>query len=249
MLKIIADDFGLNKSINEGIISGLKEGFINGASLMPVGKEFDDAVNKAKGLDKDAIGIHFVLVDEKPLVFKNLPKSHKGFFIKYIFGMIKPVDIENELRAQLNKCIRAGVKPAFVNSHQHLHLLPAIMDIVIKLAKEYDISYIRIVNEPIFLNKRKIFRKIQLLFLQFLSRIAKTKIRKAGLFCNDYFIGFINAGNLSREDLLKAEKIKQIHPDKIVELGCHPGFESAELIGKYGHWKYNWRKEFEVLRR
>lgn len=249
MLKIIADDFGLHKSVNDGIILGLKNGFLSGASLMPIGKEFEDAVSKARGLDRTSMGIHFVLVDEKPLVLKTLPQNHKVFFVKYLLGLIKLGDIENELRAQLNKCIQVGIKPAFINSHQHLHLLPSIMDIVIKLAKEHEIQYIRIVNEPISWDKRKITRQIQLLFLNFLSKIAKNKIKKAGLLYNDYFMGFINAGNLTREDILQAEKIIHKNPGKIVELGCHPGFEDEALKEKYTHWKYNWQKELEVLRK
>jgi len=249
MLKIVADDLGLHKLINDGIILGLEKGFINGASLMPIGEEFDDAVIRTKNLNKAVLGIHFVLIDEKPLALKTLPQNHKTFFIKYILGLIKRANIENELRAQLNKCIKAGIKPAFINSHQHLHLLPGIMDIVIGLAKEHEIPYVRIINEPVPLGKRKIIRKVQLLFLNFLSKLAKNKIEKAGLLHNDYFIGFINAGDLTRKDVLKAEKIKHINPDKIVELGCHPGFESAELIDKYGHWQYNWQKELEILRK
>lgn len=214
---------------------------------MPVGKEFDDAVAKAKDLGGAVLGIHFVLVDEKPLVLKTLPQNHKVFFIKYILGLIKPKDIEDELKAQLNKCIQAGVVPAFINSHQHLHLLPGIMNIVVGLAKEHGIPYIRIVNEPISLGHGKLFRQAQLLFLNFLSKIAKNKIKKAGLKCNDFFIGFINAGNLSLDDLILAKRLQNKHPDKIIELGCHPGFESSGLVDKYSRWQYNWQKELELL--
>lgn len=245
-MKIIADDLGLNKLINDGIILGLKEGFINGASLMPIGKEFDDAVNKTKDLDRAAMGIHFVLVDEKPLILKTLPQNHKAFFIKYILGLIKRADIENELKAQLNKCIRAGIKPTFINSHQHLHLLPGIINIIVGLAKEYGIPYIRIVNEPSCLSKGKLLRRAQLLVLNFLSKLAKKKIQKAGLRSNDYFVGFINAGRLSRKDIDLAHKLSG--DNKMVELGCHPGHENEELREKYKHWKYNWQTELDVIK-
>jgi hypothetical protein len=90
---------------------------------------------------------------------------------------------------------------------------------------------------------------VQLLFLNFLSWLAKNKIKKAGLKRNDFFIGFINAGNLSKSDIDKALKLKNNYSNKIIELGCHPGFENAELIDKYGHWQYNWQKELEILRK
>src|SRR3989338_6537921 len=94
-LFIVADDLGLHKSINDGIIFLLKEGKIDGASLMVNGKEFDHAVSKCLEAQLTNIGIHLVLVEEKPisdtsevqsLVGRNgfLHKNHRIFFIKYI---------------------------------------------------------------------------------------------------------------------------------------------------------------------
>lgn len=248
MFKIIADDLGLHKLINDGIVFGLKNGLINGASLMPVGEEFDDAVSKVKNLDRSAVGIHFVLVDETPITLRVLPKNHKIFFIKYIFGLISLGDIEKELRAQLDKCITAGIKPVFINSHQHLHLLPGIMDIVVRLAVEHKIRYIRTVSEPISFSRGRIFRQIQLLFLIFLSKLAKNKIKKAGLECNKFFAGFINAGNLNGEDVKLAHNLIQEYPNETIEFGCHPGFENEQLREKYKNWGYNWQKELELLK-
>src|SRR3989338_505832 len=179
---------------------------------------------------------------------KSFHANHKIFFIKYILGLIRLGDIRKELEAQTNKLTRAGIKPAFINSHQHLHLLPGIMDIIIELARKFDIPCIRIVNEPIFLNEGRLFRQVQLLFLNFLSGLAKKKIKKFGLTCNDFFVGFINAGNLEIKDLKSAEKLGKRYPEKIVELGCHPGFESRDLIEKYSRWQYNWEKEIDVLK-
>lgn len=244
---IIADDLGLNETVNDGIILALKNGLLNGASLMPNGEAFADALNKIKNINDPNIGIHLVLVEEKPLVLKNFPKNHKIFFIMYVLGLIDLKKIEKELRAQAERCIKSGIKPTFINSHQHLHLLPGILNIVIRLAREFGVSYIRLVNEPVSWTKGKLFRQIQLLFLKFLSHLAKTKIKKSGLKHNDIFIGFINAGNLKREDIVFADNLSQEHSEKIVELGCHPGFEDEELKKRYGHWKYNWQKEFEML--
>lgn len=243
---VIADDLGLDSAVNGGIFFALKNGLISGASLMANGEAFEDAIQKLKDFPGHSIGIHLVLVEEKPLTQIKLPKNHKIFFIKYILGLIKKGEIEKECEAQINKVLKASVKSEFINSHQHLHLLPGIMDIIISLAKKYGIPYVRIVNEPVF-GKGKVFRRVQLLFLNFLSGFAKSKIKKAGLLYNDYFVGFINAGNFTREDMFKADKIKHANPDKIVELGCHPGFENETLRTNYSHWKYNWKKELELL--
>ena len=246
---IIADDFGLVESVNNGITFLLKNKKINGASLMANGGAFEDAVIKCLEIERPNIGIHFVLVEEKSLSGMKFPRHHKTFFIKYILGLIKLPNVERELRAQLSRILNTGIKPTFINSHQHLHLLPGIINMTIKLAIEYDISYIRIVNEPVNLSGRKLFRKLQLLFLNFLSAAAKKKIRRAGLECNDYFVGFVNAGSLSDSDIRFAEKLVNKYPDKIIELGCHPGFENDDLRMKYKHWvNYSWLKELEILK-
>jgi len=245
MLKIIADDFGLALPINEGIFDLLKEGHIDGASLMANGQAFDDAVEKLKHLEVQlpSIGIHLVLVEEKSLTGINLPRDHRSFFIKYVLGMISKKDIRSELEAQINKITLAGIRPVFINSHQHLHLLPGIMDMVIEIAQREGIAYIRLVDEPIR-SAGKIFRKLQLVFLKLLSGLAKNKIDKAGLVYNNKFIGFINAGNLSREDIELARSIK----NGIIELGCHPGLEDDQLRSRYSHWHYNWQKEYDLLK-
>lgn len=249
MLRIIADDLGLHESVNDGIIELLKNKHIDGASLMANGRAFDDAIAEFAEVQPRHIGLHFVLVEEAPLTGIKLPKNYKSFFIKYILGLIKLSDVEKECKAQIDKCINKGIKPSFVNSHQHLHLLPGIIDIAVKLAKDYGIQHIRIVSEPGPLGQGKLLRKLQLFVLQFLSKRAKRKIKKAGLECNDFFVGFINAGNMRKSDMEKAMSLSNKYPDKVVELGCHPGYENEDLMHKYKHWgNYSWQKELETLK-
>lgn len=256
---VIADDFGLDPAVNEGIFFAFKNNLIDGASLMANGPAFGNAISGSKEISDLKLGIHLVLVEEKSLLGRNqvptllnsrglLHKNHRIFFIKYIMGLIKKGEIEKEYEAQIQKILGAGIKPQFINSHQHLHLLPGIMDITISLAKKYGVPYIRIVEEPLR-SEGGLFRKAQLLFLNFLSGMAKKKIIGAGLRCNDFFVGFVNAGNLGLNDLATAKELLKKYPDKIIELGCHPGFERPALVSKYGHWHYNWQKELAVLKK
>ncbi|MDP3792322.1 MAG: ChbG/HpnK family deacetylase [bacterium] len=249
MLKIIADDLGLHESVNDGIIFLLKEGKIDGASLMANGEAFEDAVTRLRNVSSPSIGVHINFVEEKSLLSgKLMSKNHRIFFVKYLLGLVKKEYIKEEADAQIRRCIQAGIRPAFINGNQHLHLLPGIMDVVIDLAKKYSIPYVRIVNEPLDLSKGKLFRQTQLVLLNFLSRLAKNKIKKSGLESNDFFVGFINAGQLNNGDIRRTEELAQKYPHKIIELGCHPGYENKELREKYKHWGgYNWQKEQELL--
>jgi chitin disaccharide deacetylase len=247
-LRIIADDFGLHQGVNEGIELALKKSWINGVSIMANGEAFDDAVLRLKGIEKPNVGAHLVLVGEKSLSNdKNLPSSYKAFFLKYILGTIKASDIEKEFRIQLERILNSGVNLSFINSHQHLHLLPAVMNIVIKLSKEYGIGYVRTVREPI--SKAGLFRMLELLVLRFLSQVARVKIQRNNLKTNDFFIGFLHAGNLSQSDFEKAVRIKNRYVDAVVELNTHPGNENDDLRGKYSAWgNYSWQEELNLLK-
>ncbi|HEY4484395.1 MAG TPA: ChbG/HpnK family deacetylase [Candidatus Paceibacterota bacterium] len=250
MLRTIADDLGLHKSVNSGIVFLLREGKIDGASLMANGEEFEDAVRQCLENKLSNVGVHLNLVEQQSVLSgKPMLKNHRVFFIKYILGLVKKEILRKELEAQVKKIVQAGIKPIFLNGNQHLHLLPGIMDITIRLAKEYQIPYIRIINEPASLKKGSLFRELQLVFLNFLSKSAKRKIKKAGLECNDYFVGFIDAGVMSFKTKQEAEVLAEKYPDKVIELGCHPGYESESLRKKFKHWgNYNWEEELNLLR-
>src|SRR5580704_17699051 len=57
-----ADDFGMTRGVNEGIIRAHREGVLTSTTLMANGPEFDDAVSRAKLNRKLGVGCHLVLV-------------------------------------------------------------------------------------------------------------------------------------------------------------------------------------------
>lgn len=248
MLRIIADDFGIYASVNKGIASLITDSCIDGTSLMSNGDAFNDAILLSDNFSNKDIGVHLVLVEEKPLTGIKFPFNHRYFLIFYLLGLIKLSAIRDELDAQISKCISGGIKPVFLNSHQHLHLLPRITDIVIDLAKKYNIKYIRIINEPLNFREGTIFRNLQLAILNYMSVVAKKKILKSGIETNSFFVGFLNAGNLSNRDIETAKMLNKRFPDKIIELGCHPGFEDDILRERYKLWGgYKWENEYNLL--
>lgn len=256
-LLITADDLGLAECVNDGIFFAAKNGFINSTAIMANGEAFYHAVKGLKEIPQIYIGIHLILVGEKSILKKKeipsligrnnlLFKNHKIFFIRYLLCIIKKEEIRKELEAQIKICLQNGIKPCWLNSHQHLHLLPAVSDIVIELAKKYGIPYLRIMNEPLY-GPGSFFRKLQLIVLNFLGYCTREKAKKAGLKTNDFFVGFVNAGRLCPEDFKKTVMLKEKYPGKQVELGCHPGFENPELRRRYEHWHYHWENDIKVL--
>ena len=51
--------------------------------------------------------------------------------------------VAQELRAQIELCRAAGIKLSFLNSHEHIHMLPPVFRITQDLATEYDIPHVR----------------------------------------------------------------------------------------------------------
>ena len=57
-----ADDFGMTRGVNEGIIRAHRDGVLTSATLMANGAEFDDAVSRAKSNPKLGVGCHLSLI-------------------------------------------------------------------------------------------------------------------------------------------------------------------------------------------
>src|SRR5580692_10909991 len=109
-----ADDFGMTRGVNEGIIRGHREGILTSTTLMANGPEFDDAVARAKLNPELGIGCHLVLVGGPAVAPKekisslvdgngNLPESLGAFVARLSVGLIRLNAIERELRAQIEK--------------------------------------------------------------------------------------------------------------------------------------------------
>ena len=73
MKKIIvnADDFGISKEVNEGIVKGFQDGIISSTTVMANMPEFEEAMNLAKKNSKLGVGVHLNVIDGKALAIKE----------------------------------------------------------------------------------------------------------------------------------------------------------------------------------
>jgi len=254
MRKLIvnADDFGLTTSVNNGIIKAFSEGIVTTTSLMANGIAFDDAVLLAKKYPLLDVGIHIVLIEEKSVLPKEeipslvdndskFPTDYKDFFKKLLFKKISLNDIELEIKAQIEKILTSHIKISHIDSHQHIHMYPSILQIVIKVAKEYNIYKIRVPYERW---RRKARMNIFHNILSLLSKRNKIIVTNEGLKTPDFFYGARVSGSLTKSFLTN---ILNNLPDGISEIMSHPGNEDSILIDRYGDWGFNWKQELDVL--
>jgi predicted glycoside hydrolase/deacetylase ChbG (UPF0249 family) len=150
---------------------------------------------------------------------------------------VSTVEIEKELRAQIEKVLAAGIVVTHLDSHKHVHALPVLGRMGIRLARQYGIPAIRCVAERwsalgCLLGrfphaKTAIFRqRLNSLILAAVSRGWSRQSRRAGIACAEHFYGLTPTGFLD-EELLR--EILCHLPDGTSELMCHPGLVDKAL--------------------
>src|SRR5436309_15247059 len=125
-----------------GAIEAHRNGIVTACSIVANGREFDDAVARLREVPSLEVGVHLTLVEERALITgAPMPRN----YWRFLFA--PRMDVEPELRAQIEKVLATGLRVTHLNGHQHLHQLPRVWRVVERLAREYDIGYVRVVND------------------------------------------------------------------------------------------------------
>lgn len=224
-LIVTADDAGLHPGMTAGAIEAHRRGIVTACSVVANGAAFEDAVARLRDVPSLAVGVHLTLVEERPLTSMRFPKKYTSFVPLYLLRAIGMAGIERELRAQIERVLATGLPVTHLNGHQHLHLLPRIFAVVARLAQEYGIPYIRIVDD-----RGGAARPLSMRALSLLGRRARAP------FTNDRTIGVAAAGHL--DDVVPLLD----HVEGVTELVTHPGLG----VSGYG-WGYAWEQETRAL--
>ena len=224
-LIVTADDVGLHRGMTEGAIRAHREGIVTACSVVASGAAFDDAVARLRDVPSLEVGVHLALVEERSLTGLRMPKKYTSFVPLYVLRAIGIAAIERELRAQIERVLVSGLRVTHLNGHQHLHLLPRIFAVVARLAREYGIGYVRIVDD-----RGGSARGMAMSVLSALGRRARAP------FTNDRTVGVAIAGHLDDVTPLLD------HVEGVTELVTHPG------LGVTGYdWSYDWETETRAL--
>ena len=141
LLIVNADDFGLSKGQNYGIIEACRNGIVTSTTALVNGQAIDHAVQLSRDEPSLAIGMHFVLTMGKPLT--AMPGlTRDGVLGKWIWQLAEedalPLEeITQELASQYLRFIELfGRKPTHLDSHHHVHMFPQIFPIVARFYGE-----------------------------------------------------------------------------------------------------------------
>ncbi|MEH0885602.1 chitin disaccharide deacetylase [Enterobacter sp. UNJFSC 003] len=140
LLIVNADDFGLSKGQNYGIVEACRNGVVTSTTALINGEAVEHAAQLSRDLPDLGVGMHFVLTLGMPL--STMPGlTRDGQLGKWIWELAEqgalPLDqIPRELDCQFNRFVDLfGREPTHIDSHHHVHMIPAIFPIVAEFAQ------------------------------------------------------------------------------------------------------------------
>jgi len=230
-LIVTADDLGLIKSVNDGIVDACKDGIVTAVSVIPTGEAFRDALDVIKDLPFGDIGAHLALSETKPLLpASKFYKNHNEFFFDMLFGRVDLSGIYSELKAQMEALKNAGLKITHINSHEHIHMIPKVLDIFIRLAKEYNVPAIRFPRGDRPVRGMSLGENYRKMVLDYFASRMKGGLSDSGLKYTDHFVGLLDAGSLNSD---RIKNIIGFLKEGVTELVTHPGFLSPKVLDNY----------------
>lgn len=255
LLIVTADDCGLHDAIDEGIVAAAEQGIVTSISVAPNGATFDAATAKLRHLSDVSIGAHLNLTDGQPLTeprrLAGLVDPRSGRFLgvhrmvaaRIALRRVSLAAVRDELAAQLRRLAAAGFELSHVNTHGHLHMLPALFRITVELANGLRVPFIRFpVEEP---RPRDLLHRRGAVVLgswvagQWLRSMRAWPLARR----TDHFRGLRYSGQLSIERLRTT--IRELGGG-VTELMVHPGRDTRELRRAFS-WYHDWPAEQQAL--
>lgn len=248
-----ADDFGRHEKINEAVEKAFHEGCLRSATLMPGGKAFNHGVEVAKRNLDLGVGIHLTLVNGFPILPpEEIPSlvaengafydDYGAFMKRYATGKIRLEEVRAELAAQIAKVQGTGLELTHLDSHQHLHHLPGILGIVLKLASFANIKRLRFsrgrLAEDLF--RGHILGRVG---LSSLARIGAQMAKRKGFAMPDHFAGIVAGEAVTEKYLFRLFE----HLGKgTTEIMLHPGTDNAVLQSEC-RWEHDFEAELRAV--
>ncbi|WP_028953409.1 ChbG/HpnK family deacetylase [Synechococcus sp. CC9616] len=224
-----ADDLGLAEGVDSAIIVLAQSGLLQGASLLVNGPSAANAVEAWRDLtDPPPLTLHVCLTEGHGL--PHCPDLPTGFSSLLVASLLpwQRRRIAPQLRTVLLEQFSSyrqltGLRHIRLDGHQHIHLVPLVLDAVLDLSRSESITWVRTTLEalPEGLSLRLWWRSIKTggfikwLILQLLSGLAIPRLRRAGLHTNRRFAGVLFSGSMYGEAFrhcwITAHSPKRIH--------------------------------------
>jgi len=237
-----ADDFGLTAGVNRAIIELHRAGLLTSTTLMARATATGEAIELACSTPSLGVGCHVVLVDGEPqLPARELPtlvdprtgrfQPTLGAFLRRLFtGRIRSSEIEAEAAAQIALLQSRGVVLTHIDTHKHVHLLPAVLRPVLRAAGAAGIRAVRNPLEPLWSLRATpcapLLRREEVSLLRLFEPAFRRILAEAGFTTTDGALGVLATGTL---DAATVASLLRNLPPGTWELVTHPGYNDADL--------------------
>jgi hopanoid biosynthesis associated protein HpnK len=218
-----------------------------------VGAEFSkDAVDRAKRHPSLKVGLHLTLVEGIPVLppqkIPDLVDADGAFSthlaragFKYFFYPGIRKQLEAEIRAQFEAFGKTGFVLDHVNAHNHMHLHPTVMRLILKVGKDHGLKAVRLPNEPPVKSWKAAktslgSRLASWVFLCPWMNLMKILLDRAQVRYNNSLFGMTDGGSMTL-DLV--QRFVRNLPQGVTEMCFHPAtrrcIEIDRTMPRYRH--------------
>ena len=257
-----ADDMGATPTVTERICVAWEHGLLDGFSVFGNCDHPDLLSSRlASSPTRPArIAVHLNLWEGRPILpVVDVPclVDRSGFFNLDFAGALRRVqvgrprqsrtiflaDVEREWRAQIEAVL--GMiwprRPTALDGHLHMHMVPSLFGLAVRLAADYNIPEIRIVREPFYLSrstrhtrsKRFLVNCVKRELLCRFAEINASTADNAGLGSPDRMIGLLYSGMMSRANIAPGIAASRRQGARRIELLLHIGRADASELGRW----------------
>ena len=217
-LIINADDFGLSDGVSRGIVQALHAGGVTATTAMVCAPDAVEHIRRWAPEIEGYIGAHLQLTSGTPMLPPERVPSlvlEDGKFPARRKEIRSPrtEEVFAEWQAQIECLVRVGIEPSHLDSHHHVHGLPALFPAFCELAKQYSLPARSLHGEMTH------------------------ALHAAGVACIDQTLTGWYGGKLSMKSLVRVlqEGTHEYAAAKSFELMCHPGLvdDSLNSLSRY----------------
>lgn len=250
-LIVTADDFGVSAPVNAAVEDAHRNGVLTAACLMVSGAAADDAVARARTMPRLGVGLHVVVARGRPVLpASEVPHlvDRRGRFddnlvragFRYFFLPHARRQLAREIRAQFRAFAETGLPLDHVNAHNHMHVHPTVLSLILRIGPEFGLRAVRVPWEP---PAQGAAPSAGERFVGAWIWRLRRRAARAGVRVNDRIFGLRDSGRMDRGRLLS---VLGALPDGITEIVTHPATARWPGIDAAAH-DYRFEAEYEAL--
>ncbi|QRM28198.1 ChbG/HpnK family deacetylase [Microvirga sp. VF16] len=235
---LCADDFGLADGVSRGVVELAEMGRLSATGAMTNMPGWRRAAPSLMPLrDRIIVGLHLNLTTGSPLspmpglASSGVFPALKDLLPKALKRRLPKAEIAEEIGRQIDAFEEVfGEAPAFIDGHQHVHVLPAIRPALIEALKARSYAgrvWLRDPSDKITAILRRPIGRNKALIVKSLARGFSRSVRAAGFQTNKGFSGFAPLDLSVPAARVFEEAFSKLGPRPLVM--CHPGYVDDEL--------------------